>query len=345
MEIKKILDTYAAIVETGLTGTPTKAYKSYAVSTLRGGVGKSTLAFNLAYEMSRTRSVLAGDLCPQCNLTETLMPKFDHQVTIYDALQPKVLGEAFGNTKMSDISYLISKYCEAFKGGYPSYFVPGDPLMFAFPSTLYQQLQVAVSQENKVAVGKLLHSLKSILEEERKLKECDTILLDTSPFYAGGTHLAWCAAEAVIIPVRVDEHSIESLELTLTMLSDPSKDFVVWNTRAGGLPAPRVAAIVMTMAGARSSTKSVVDRASQMYIERAVAIAEKYHKLFDHQDPRDAFAITDDFVSSGRISGAESMPIAQLKVGKFHTLEGKRLQVNDSVVRYQKELKYLASIV
>ena len=28
--------------------------------------------------------------------------------------------------------------------------------------------------------------------------------MDTSPFYAGGTHLAWCAADAVIIPVRVD---------------------------------------------------------------------------------------------------------------------------------------------
>jgi chromosome partitioning protein len=67
--------------------------------------------------------------------------------------------------------------------------------------------------------------------------------MDTSPFYAGGTHLAWCAADAVVIPVRVDEHSIASLELTLDLLSNPDKDFQTWNTRAGGHPTPRVAAI------------------------------------------------------------------------------------------------------
>lgn len=344
--IQKILDTYMNVVENGYVGQPAKRYKSYAVSTLRGGVGKSTLSFNLTYELAkRGRSVLVGDLCPQCNLTETLMRNHDHDVTVYKALQPKVLGEAFGDTRMSDVSYRISEYCEAFKGLPASFILPGDPLMFAFPSTLYQQLSTANSQANTTAVGKLLRSLKSILDAECELKKCDTILLDTSPFYAGGTHLAWCAAEAIIIPVRVDEHSIESLNLTLNMLSDHTKDFMTWNKRGGDLPTPKVAAIVMTMAGARSATKSVLDRASQMYIERAVMLAEKYSNLFDHQSPSDAIAITDDFVSAGRISGAESIPISRLKVGKFHTIQGRRLQVNDSVSRYQKELQYLASII
>jgi chromosome partitioning protein len=38
-----------------------------------------------------------------------------------------------------------------------------------------------------------------------------------------------------------------------------------------------------------------------MYIERALAIAEKYAGLFDYGDPADAFIVTDDFVSPGRI--------------------------------------------
>jgi chromosome partitioning protein len=123
------------------------------------------------------------------------------------------------------------------------------------------------------------------------------ILMDISPFYAGGTHLAWCAADAVIIPVRVDEHSLDSLELTLDMLSNPAKDFRVWNDRAGGRATPRVAAIVMTMVGSKSTLQCTPDRASRMYIERAIDIAVKYPQPFDVPNPVEAFVVTDDFVS------------------------------------------------
>jgi chromosome partitioning protein len=76
--------------------------------------------------------------------------------------------------------------------------------------------------------------------------------MDTSPFYAGGTHMAWRATDAIIIPVRVDEHSIESLDLTIELLSDPNRDFVTWNDRSCGRNIPKVAAIMMVMAGAKS---------------------------------------------------------------------------------------------
>lgn len=136
-----------------------------------------------------------------------------------------------------------------------------------------------------------------------------------------------------------------SLELTLDLISNHKRDFALWNERAGGLTAPKVAAIVMTMAGAKSQKKSTPDRASRMYIERTLAIAEKHAGLFDYHDVRDAFVITDDFVSTGRISGAKSIPIACLKVGSFHSVEGQRLQVNQSAERYKRELKYLVSII
>jgi hypothetical protein len=101
----------------------------------------------------------------------------------------------------------------------------------------------------------------------------------------------------------------------------------------------------MTMVGSKSQQKATPDRASSMYIERALNIAEKYPKLFEHAEPADAFVITDDFVSSGRISGAKSIPISRLKIGSFHLVEGKRLQVNKSAERYQRELAYLVSIL
>jgi cellulose biosynthesis protein BcsQ len=342
--IEKVLLNHQKVVEDGFTKSGKLRYRSYAISTLRGGVGKSTLAFNLAFELSRQRPMLVADMCAQCNLTENLMRDEDPEVTILQTLQPMLLGPAFGEAP-EDASYRISTTCASFKTSKPSYLMPGDPELFAFPSMLYQQLQTAHARQNPDAVRALLHSLKSVMDKEAKEKKTTGALIDTSPFYAGGTHLAWCAADALVIPVRVDEHSLESLELTLDLLSNPSRDFNTWNVRAGGLKAPRVAAIVMTMVGSKSQMRATPDRASTMYIERALNIAQKYAHLFDYDDPADAFVVTDDFVSSGRISGAKSIPISKLKINSFHTVEGKRLQVNSSAERYQRELAYLVSIL
>lgn len=314
------------------------------MSNLRGGIGKTTLCFNLAYMLSRHKPTLVADLCPQKNLTEAILRDADATVTIADALRPKVLGPAFGDIP-DDISYKISNLNDYFKGGKASYFIVGDSNLFAFPSALYQQLQQAMAAGHPNVVKNILLSLRDLLEIERKSKKCELSLMDCSPFYAGSTHLAWCASDAIIIPVRVDEHSIDSLELTLDMLGNPNSDYNVWAHRAGGIKPPRVAAIVMTMVGARSPTKGVKDLASQMYVERAYGVAAKHSDLFDDEDPADAFVITDDFMSAGRISGALSIPIPQLKVGQFHKVSGRRLQVNQSQVRYRTELEYLTSIL
>lgn len=342
--LDKVLDRHQKVIREAHVCSKGQGFNYYAVSNLRGGVGKSSIAFNLAYEISRSWSVLMADLCPQCNFTELLLGDFRPKVNIYDALKPKILGSAFGDVP-EDLSYRVSQYCSDFKGGKGAWVISGNPELFAFPSVLYQQLNTAYSQGNILAVSKLLRGLRAILENEKSTTKTKKVLLDTSPFYAGGTHLAWCAVEALIVPVRVDEHSLESLDLLFKQLSDPKRDFQMWNVRAGGIDVPKIAAIVMTMVGSKSQKEATPDNASRMYIERAIEIAEKYATLFHHEDPSDAFVITDDFHSAGRISGAERKPITELQVGKFHTVEGRRLQVNSSAERYKKQLRYLASMI
>ncbi len=342
--LAKIIENHDCSLKANWSPTYKFDYRSYCVSNLRGGIGKSTLTFNLAYMFSRHVRTLVADLCPQKNLTEAIIKNGKFDSTILASLRPLIMGPAFG-VAPEEISLRLSQLNDNFGMGKKSYLIPGDNALFSFPPTLYQALQQAVSESNTKAVQNILFSLKNVLDDEMEDKECTACLMDCSPFYAGATHLAWCAADAIIIPVRVDEHSIESLDMTLNMLGNPNSDFNMWAARAGSFAAPRVAAIVMTMVGARSPKKGVKDLASQMYVERAYNVAIKYRSLFDHDDPADAFAITDDFMSAGRISGAKRIPIPKLRVGEFTTVEGKRLQVNESQTKYQRELEYLTDIL
>jgi chromosome partitioning protein len=68
----------------------------------------------------------------------------------------------------------------------------------------------------------------------------------------------------------------------------------------------------------------------------AYEVVAKHADLFDAEYPADAFIVTDNFMSAGRISGALSIPIPQLMVGQFHTVSGSRLQDNEWQLRYRK---------
>jgi chromosome partitioning protein len=128
------------------------------------------------------------------------------------------------------------------------------------------------------------------------------------------------------------------------MISDKNSDFNIWAERAGGIPAPKIASIVMTIIGARSPKKGLKDLASQMYVEKAYGIAAKHPGLFDYDDPADAFATLTILCQQGRISGAVHSHSSASGWAISHG-QGKRLQVNRSQVKYKRELEYLTSIL
>ena len=113
--LQRIIENHDVSLGEGYEPNINFKYRSYSVSNLRGGIGKSTLSFNLAYLFTRHASTLIADLCPQRNLTEALMRGHPINVDIGDALLPKVSGPAFGEVP-DDISYRISDINAQFKG-------------------------------------------------------------------------------------------------------------------------------------------------------------------------------------------------------------------------------------
>lgn len=350
--MQELFDRYDQILSQKMEHAPKlggKNFKTYAVTNFRGGIGKTTLSFNLAYAMCQKYMTLFLDMCPQQNFTSLLLNSTDpfSGPSIYDGMMKIMMGSAW---KQPDgpLSRRVQDSNIEFQDGKTCYFIPGSSRLFLFPSQFYSRLNEYLgmtSSGDTSPVSVLLNMLRTIIETQMEETKSEKVLIDTSPFFAGGTHLAWAAADALIIPVRVDEQSVYSLELTLEMLTDENSDFNIWRRRAGIECKPVVQAVLMTHCGWNRQADHQIDRASRMYIERAVEISNRYCQAFSTDNPIDHFALLSDFHSSGRISGSKAIPIDKLVEGRTHKIDGRNLEVNSSVNRYKKELRYAFEMI
>jgi chromosome partitioning protein len=347
-QLDSLLERFKTVVSGGTVPRPEAKFTTYAITNFRGGIGKSTLAFNLAWEISRSRKTLLLDVCPQCNFSQSLLGDDLTRTpnTIYDALLPRVMAGT-PTIDPDDLVVSVPPSCISFKNGTGVHLVPGSKELFLFPSLLYTQLSAAqqLGSRSEETTRNILQSIEKLSEVLRDHLKATRVLIDTSPFFGGATHLAWVAADALIIPVRVDQHSMEALKLTLSMLKNPSMDFGRLNKQAGISKVPKIQAVVMTHCGWSRQTGFTPDRSTQAYLSQVIDIAQEHKELFSCADPLDAIHLLDDFHSAGRISGSKRIPLAELNAGESYTIEGQRLEVNVSLTRYQNELKSLAATI
>lgn len=313
----------------------------YAMCNLRGGIGKTTLSFNLSY---LTDNLLAVDTCPQGNLSYFYDNNYysGQQTNVRNMLLPYLVPGLGRATRVAAYIGATNQYFSQKN----NYYIPSSEELYLLPS----QLITAINQANGLqqpqrdqALKSILYSLKSEIERELTENNLEKCLIDTSPFFAGATQLAWYAADALIIPVRTDQQSIKSLELLINTLSNPQSEFRKYLPEAD-MNVPKIQMVVLThcgwstVAGARNEP----NQQTKVYLKKVYDILSKHRTLLSTNCPENHLFMLDDFLGSGRISSIESKPMELLQEGETKVIDRVRVSVNKSVGKCKNQLKFIA---
>lgn len=338
------IDSLVSRQQTISTGTATPLnipkYDGYTICNLRGGIGKTSLTFNLSY---LTDSILVVDTCPQGNLSYF----FDNQYyshnsssSVYDMLLPYFMP---GLGKSNRVAKLISATNNSFFGK-NSYFLPSTDELYMLPSqmanAIAQARTIPGSQQQNV-IDQMLYALKTEIIREKKEIHAKKHLIDTSPFFSGGTHLAWHATDALIIPVRTDQQSINSLSLLIRTLSNSSSEFR--RTMPSDGHSPKIQLVVLTHCGwsTRKNAKNEPNQQTKIFLEQVRDVVNRNIVHFTTNNPDNHIVLLDDFLGSGRISTAQSKPIHLLRAGDTMMINRVKTEVNTSVEKIQNQLKFI----
>lgn len=317
-------------------------YKKYAMCNLRGGIGKTTLSFNLSYLAD---NLLAVDTCPQGNLSFFFDKNYyaSNQTNVRDMILPYLVP---GLGKASRVAAYIGATNEYFADK-NNYYIPSSDELYLLPS----QLNTAINQatglqqpQREQALSSILYSLRTEIDRELEQNSLDKCIIDTSPFFAGATQLAWYAADALVIPVRTDQQSIKSLELLISTLTNPQSEFRKY-LLDNDMHVPKIQMVVLTHCGwsTIAGARNVPNQQTKVYLGKVYDILSKYRSLLSTGNPDNHLFMLDDFLGSGRISSWEAKPIELLKEGETKTIERTRVVVNQSVTKCKHQLEYISN--
>ena len=257
-------------------------YKIYAMCNLRGGIGKTTLSFNLSYLAD---DLLAVDTCPQGNLSYFYDKDYyaGNQTNVKDMLLPYLVP---GLGKATRVASFIGATNEYFSDK-NNFYIPSSEELYLLPSQLITAInQTAGLQQSQkqLALKSILYSLETEIKRELSENSLDKCIIDTSPFFAGATQLAWYAADALVIPVRTDQQSIKSLELLINILTNPQSEFRKYLPE-NDMNVPKIQMVVLThcgwstVAGARNEP----NQQTKLYLKKVYDILSKIELCFPQE--------------------------------------------------------------
>ncbi|MDE2668021.1 MAG: ParA family protein [Chloroflexota bacterium] len=184
--------------------------RKVALINMKGGVGKSTLAVNLAWEMATEpwhKSVLVVDLDPQFNCSQYLVGAdrietiiSDGRPTVWDIFEQLTVVPGRPSTRIAATDAVINVYRRRNRG-----------VIDLIPS----RLELAQSLRNPTGKDQLLKQAIDELENAY-----DVVIIDCAPTESMLTTAAYLVADYLLIPVRPEFLSTIGLPLLEQSLND-----------------------------------------------------------------------------------------------------------------------------
>jgi len=174
----------------------------------KGGVGKTTLLYHLAWMFSDMgKRVLVADLDPQANLTSMFLPEPElerlwdpdneqHQ-SVMAPLRPIIRGLGdIGEAPFQSIGRNIR-------------IIPGDLGLSNFESNLSEAWGKCLDRQEPAF--RVTSSLYRIIRQAAETFTADLVLIDVGPNFGAINRAALISADSVIIPMAPDLFSIQGL--------------------------------------------------------------------------------------------------------------------------------------
>ncbi len=317
----------------------------YSMYNNKGGVGKTTLGFNLASEYAARHpetQVLVIDMCPQANISQYLLGGGDRGYEQNQQLQARrtrrnvvgfldwiLEGNAGFTTTRNSFKVNVSAYNKNISNNL--YLIAGD----SFLESLALPLNYAViNPANRQAWTQYMTAIRRLCDCEHDSDKYDdlVVFIDCNPSFSIYTQMAIVSSDRLVIPMMADYSSLEGLKGIMTLLyaqypsaaaKNYAEKFITFHSQIedNHLSLPKMARFVFNnftsnlgVATAYDSIKdSLCEFAYEQYINHPDLFTEPVFNVDDLDDWKSEYlSEVKDFHTSGKVSASLGIPLLNL---------------------------------